>query len=141
MSNFIVEMWEDDTLGKIIVIGFGLIILFLGAITRLLVYNWADTNSVTKQVSVALVLNKKHIPAHTSYISNGKGATTPIYHPANWSINLSFQDMEESLTVRERLYDAVNKNDQVDVYYSIGRFSRKPRLGGLVYENHTRKRF
>lgn len=123
-----------DVLFKSILVVIVILIVFLIGVP---IYNWADTNGLESREGVAFVIKKEFVASHTTYIYQKVGQTsvmTPIYHPDRWYTEVDIFGDVSRISITEDLYNGVSNDDEIGIFYVVGRYSKKNRFLNLMNE-------
>ncbi len=125
------DIQNGDWIGILpIFLGCMMILLFImfGIAIALWIYQMIDTSGPT-QTMQGVVKGKRYVPAHITQVYNAATKTTvPIYHPSRWYTTFIVQEVAEEIQVDKEIFDAVGKDDQMNVRTTTGRLSKRTRI-------------
>lgn len=114
--------WAERCVASLILTSF----LALAALLGFGLFTAADSWFIKDQPGIGTVSGKDYMPAYTQVIIHSNGKTTwtqIIYHPESWYVRFAVGARSDSLSVREREYEAAEKGQLVPVTYRKGRMS------------------
>lgn len=86
-----------------------------------------DSIKLPIQNDIGIIINKEYHPSHTTttMVMSGK-VMIPIttHHSEEWRVKVRlYDDNTGSVSVSEEYYNSINIDDEVNVDYTLGRFS------------------
>jgi hypothetical protein len=139
MMEFIMDMWSDGWVGKLLALLLVTIsVIMLGFIGYGIFY-LIDTVGRPKYTKICVVTSKGFTPAHTTTqmitITSGKTTTIvpqTIHHPDEWRVCVEFTSgWGDGTSVHHDFYDKVDVGDEIDGTFKVGRLSKSCHLVSL----------